>query len=446
MQRVILLCLLMSLLKNSVAQTEAIKPLQKGDMISAIRFQKFLEPSTSVQLSSLKGKVIILDFWNIGCLACLKSMPKMDSLQKQFGSDIQVVLITNNSTDEVNNLFNRIKIKKPDLPIVVEDTIYYKKLFPHVGDPLHVWINRSGVITAITDGHNATVSNIQSLFNGQNVTLYTRPSTDDPKLDSCLLNASSSSLKKFVNFYSIYLNNLNEETTINRLTLIKDSQNKKIVKVSALNIPLLTLYSFAYSRDLFGFDVNIKNLRYNNRIEIQTKNPLDIRYAYSDSLLDEWNNRNLISYETEIPSAYGLSIFSIIQSDLDRYTPFEAQIETRKMTCLVLKRTSKKDKMKTRNRKEDAVNFYKGNYYSIINQQLSASLLPHLVIANQALAYPIVDETNYEGPVDMILNTKLNDLKGLRKELNKYDLDIVLTERAIKVLVIRDKKHEAVSN
>jgi thiol-disulfide isomerase/thioredoxin len=444
MQRMLLLCLVTILFKTSISQNEKFGPLKIGDTVPALKFQRFLESSLpQVQLSNLKGKAVILDFWNVGCLACIKGMPKMDSLQKHFGQAIQIVLVTDNTAEQVANLFKRTKVKKPDLPIVVEDTMFYKNLFPHEGDPLHVWINRNGVIEAITDGHNATAGNIASLLNGQDMNLYTRPLGKELRLDNGLLEASSGPLKASVNYYSIFLGPLNEQTTVNKLMLTKDSINGKITKVSAINIPLLTLYSLAYSRDLFGFDVNVRNLRYNNRIEIQTKNPLDVRYAFADSLLDEWNKRNLVCYESQIPPSSGTSIFSIIQSDLGKYTSFIGEIEERKMACLVLKRTSQKDKVRTKNPNAEPADSYRGGCYTIVNQPLPASLLPQLVIANQHTLYPIIDETHYTGPVDMALSAKLNDLGALRRELNKYDLDLVVADRVVKTLVIRDKKHSS---
>lgn len=53
---------------------------------------------------------------------------------------------------------------------------------------------------------------------------------------------------------------------------------------------------------------------------------------------------------------------------------------------------------------------------------------------------PIIDETGYKGNVDMIINAKLNDMSSLRKDLKRYNLDLIEGERVINMLVIRDKK------
>jgi thiol-disulfide isomerase/thioredoxin len=420
------------------AQNNILKPLNVGDTVPLILFNKFLNGDKSVQLKDLKGKLIILDFWNTGCLACLKSFPKIDSLQKQFANKIQFVMITNQSLREVKALFSKPNMKTPDIPIVVEDVAFYNQLFPHEGDPLHVWIDTNGIVRAITDGHNATVSNIQKFLKGNSVQLSSRISKIQLTQNS-LLEEGCNKLKDFIDSYSLFFVGLNDQTTDHRFRLIKNEGTNKLSKISVVNVPLLTLYSLAYSKELFGVDINIRNLQINNRIIIETKNPLDIRYAGADSLLDEWNSRNLISYEASVNPKGGFDLLKVLQQDLDRHTSFSATLEEKEMNCLVLIRTSNKEKFKVKNSNAVPYSVYQ-NTYSIVNKPLQTSLIPDLIIGNQTRAAPITDETGLFTPVDMQINSKLNDLKLLRDELKKYDLDLIPAIRTIKMLIIRDKK------
>ncbi|MNF14141.1 hypothetical protein D3C80_2162380 [compost metagenome] len=52
---------------------------------------------------------------------------------------------------------------------------------------------------------------------------------------------------------------------------------------------------------------------------------------------------------------------------------------------------------------------------------------------------PLVNLTDYRGPVDITINAKLTDLKALNRELAKYDLAIVVQERDVEVLIIADE-------
>lgn len=54
-----------------------------------------------VSLSDLRGKYILLDFWFIGCGACVKSIPTLNSLQEKFGkSNFEVIGINCYSDNE----------------------------------------------------------------------------------------------------------------------------------------------------------------------------------------------------------------------------------------------------------------------------------------------------------------------------------------------------------
>ncbi|MOA32021.1 hypothetical protein D3C78_1532090 [compost metagenome] len=52
---------------------------------------------------------------------------------------------------------------------------------------------------------------------------------------------------------------------------------------------------------------------------------------------------------------------------------------------------------------------------------------------------PIVDDTGYDGRVDMSIKAKLNDVDAINKALEIYDLKFVVKDCNIDMLVIRDK-------
>lgn len=46
-----------------------------------------------VSLQSLKGKVVVIDFWGTWCKWCVKAMPKLESLRKEFESNNKVMVL-----------------------------------------------------------------------------------------------------------------------------------------------------------------------------------------------------------------------------------------------------------------------------------------------------------------------------------------------------------------
>ena len=67
---------------------------------------------------SLKGKVVLLDFWASWCLPCAESFPVMDDLQKKYGSRLVIIAV---SVDEKKANMDSFLKKHPVSFTVVHD-------------------------------------------------------------------------------------------------------------------------------------------------------------------------------------------------------------------------------------------------------------------------------------------------------------------------------------
>jgi len=155
--RAFLLIVLVGFCLHADAQTFPSN-LVIGEKIPEFNFNHvLLYPSSSISLSELKGKLIVLDYWATWCGSCINTFPKLDSLQKEFAKNVQFILIDNKKkTGEgkqtvekfIKNRLASLRII-PDIPIVVEDTItqFY---FPHQYIPHYVWIDPNGKLLAVT--------------------------------------------------------------------------------------------------------------------------------------------------------------------------------------------------------------------------------------------------------------------------------------------------------
>lgn len=424
------------------ATTQEIKnsPLSIGDTVPNVTFGNFYQDSNlKIKVADLKDKLIILDFWNIECKACIAAMPKMDSLHKLFDGKIQIIPITYNSEQEVKSTFDKINFLRPALPMIVGDT-FFSKLFPHEGDPFHVWINKNGIVQYITWSHNATEKNIKAVLNNEKVKIALRYDYG-VNLEKPLISDKNGNILKMAKYYSIFLQ-LHEQTSSSRIFIKRDSVTNKPTMIRILNASALALFKFAYNYDLFGFDINAFSLSKNNRILLELKNPKEFFPPLDKDFDDEWREANIHSYEIMIPQGSNLDIYKIMQDDLNKYLKYEGRIEKRKIKCLVLTRISKVDKIKTKSENaEPRVSQDIDGSISIRNMPINQSLIKQLILATQhgENSIPIIDETNYNGAVDIKIRKGLNNIADLKKELNAYDLDLIEKVTDIDMLIIKEK-------
>jgi thiol-disulfide isomerase/thioredoxin len=182
--RNLLIYILSFLLCISLAAGQS--PLATGDTLPHIALQKMLNHGKGKgNTSDFRGKGVILDFWDIHCPACIAAMPKLDSLQKLFSGQLQVVIVTNNSVKDVTQFLSRLpKFAKLKFPYVLEDTLL-SAFFPHTIIPHEVWISSSGKVKAITSHEEVTARNISAFLEGKDF-LATK------KVDKLKWNADSS--------------------------------------------------------------------------------------------------------------------------------------------------------------------------------------------------------------------------------------------------------------
>lgn len=421
-------------------QQSNVLPIGINDTVKNIPFSKFLsEKDSNISIESLKGKLVILDFWNVGCVGCIASMPKMDSLQKAFGDQIKIIYVTKNSKAQVERLFTKVSINIPDLPMVVEDSIYYDKLFPHEGDPMHVWIGQDGIVKAITWGYNTNATTIKAYLKSGEIKLATRTELEGFSYASRLLDESSGRLSKNVAYHSLLMKGLYEKTRISSMLIIKDTASKLPIGFKALNKSILSLFSFVFSKDIFGIEINMTNLVNNNRIILEMGKPEEMYRPAQPEKIDEWKKNNILSYEVVVPPEKSKNLFQIIQDDLNRMLDYSATMEKRKIACLVLKINDGVDKMKPIDPSGEGYVKNGSNLFSVRNMPISKSLYPALLYSNQSDIKPIINQTNYEGGIDLDIHSKLNDLPALIMELKRFNLLLVEEVCEIDMLVIRKR-------
>lgn len=147
------------------------KQLKVGDSFPTIQTENWLFGTSATNLDS-NEKVVLLDFFDTYCTACIASMPKLKKIQQEMSDKVRIVLVTwqDKATIErfwKNNAF--IREQEIELPLIYADTVL-KEYFPHRAIPHVAWIYK-GRVQAITHSDFILESNIRSLYENKNIRL-----------------------------------------------------------------------------------------------------------------------------------------------------------------------------------------------------------------------------------------------------------------------------------
>jgi cytochrome c biogenesis protein CcmG/thiol:disulfide interchange protein DsbE len=106
---------------------------------------------TSIDLKSLRGKVVLLDFWATWCAPCLIEMPEFATWQREYGArGLQVIGISmDDDAAPVRSLIGKMKL---NYPIAMGDARLGSRYGGVLGLPLSYLIDRNGVVRAQFQG------------------------------------------------------------------------------------------------------------------------------------------------------------------------------------------------------------------------------------------------------------------------------------------------------
>jgi thiol-disulfide isomerase/thioredoxin len=104
-----------------------------------------------VDLKSLRGKVVLLNFWATWCAPCLAEMPVFSAWQQQYGPQgFQVIGIS--MDDDAVPVRKLLTKRKTTYPIAMGDAKLGERYGGVMGLPLSYLIDRNGVVRARFQG------------------------------------------------------------------------------------------------------------------------------------------------------------------------------------------------------------------------------------------------------------------------------------------------------
>jgi peroxiredoxin len=145
-------------------KTEMQSPSASEEKKTAPGFEVKSIDGESLRLADLKGKVVILNFWFIGCAPCRVEMPGLNKLIEEFKSE--GIVFIGFALDDEGHLRDFLK-KNPFKYKIVAGSSYIAKQYGVSAFPTHVLINKQGQIEfTMTGGSPERYEELQPLIRG----------------------------------------------------------------------------------------------------------------------------------------------------------------------------------------------------------------------------------------------------------------------------------------
>ncbi len=383
-------------------------------------------PEKTITLDKDRGKLILLDFWNTWCSACLLSLPKIMTLQKQFGDRLKIIPVTDQKRSEVEKFMeSRNGQRFSDLQSVIGDQLL-KTMIPRLGVPFIAWV-KDGKLLNTTDAEQVNGENISKIFSGDATTLQTVIQMDRSRplfLSDAYDRQKNTSLLN----YSVFIKG--SVPDIGSGGTYRYGADKKVHGRQFTNLSLADIY-YAIAYQLFQAAEEKENFSRKRMItEINNRAELE-GVVHEDGTLDE---KYLYSYELIVPAHRADSLYSDMLRDLNRYSPYSVTVEKRAVKCLVLKRTSAKDRLASKG--GEPLSTFPRSPSELRNMPLK--VMVNMLNGNTAIELPVVDETAYTGRVDLKVSG-VSSLSQLKKELAAYGLDLEESVRHLNMLIVKNR-------
>lgn len=391
-------------------------------------------PAKTLKFGDHKPKLTILDIWSTTCGGCVTAWPKMLSLQKEFGKDLQIILVNRSEDERIVKDFVALRKKlinvDMNLPISCKDTTF-KRLFPRRGVPRYYWIDSNGVLASATHGEQVTRANIrkwiesgpfpmEQIYEDILLVEHNKPIFVDGNGGTGRAGAfiwSSSLTKSMPDIMGVSGD------------FADPIRGYGICKTGST---IDGLYRTAYNNRLDPGDV--LTYIHSSRRELIAKD--SSRYLGLEDGVTTRSRR----YNYQLIAGRPMNreqLQEIMRQDLDRYFGLKATWEKRRKPCLVITMfDSAKAQAKTR-----------GEYNRIVGETATAidNATMHSVVyfmEQGSFFYdprPIIDETGFKGLLTGIyFKANSADLKALDAGFSKFGINIKEEIREVDVLVLRE--------
>lgn len=404
-------------------------------------------PKKQASLKDFLGKWLIIDFWSKNCSSCMERFPEMNVLEKKFNDKVQIILVgLEDKEGVIRPMYAKFR-KREHLNIPVAfDSLAYRR-FDISSVPHYIILDDKGIVRAFTN--LIQEKDIRDFLDGKQPVLnetYTR-------------THEAINTLKFFNRDIPYLIKDNGGTDSDftyRAVFSKWSKNAGFLnsnisrelqqtpnRIDFINTDLVRLYLLAYIDNAgriaptdpeYGKLYPLPLLETKDSLFFKFSKVHENDYCFSLTMPPIHNQqKNLEQFK------------SAMQRELKNYFGYETKMEIRNMPYLRLVVTSEKSQQKLMTKGgAPAITGMNWANISYINQPVSKLIDAFAYMNPYGLAF--IDETGIKANIDIKIDAIFTDLNDIKRALRENGLDLVKSEREMKVLVIRDPKPEVSTN
>lgn len=381
-----------------------------------------------MSLQDLKGKHVILDFFSSGCASCVEAFPKTNKLYQEHKNDVEIILV-GKEDKWVRPMYEKFRQKQQlNLPVVFDSALCNR--WVPAGYPHLIWIDKEGIVRAITSSSDLKQENLQAFLTGKDFVYFDRSyASNQKRSDGPQTEMESANINDNDVLSASILSNWGGRSDQRALDQFRNGERT----FDARCMILQWLYNLAYVGKISWYAGDSLYGKFANEpvLEIADKTPFEYNFSAKTNLY----NYCLIVPKTQANTAY---MQEQLQKDLKKTFGFDVSVENRKFPIWKLVATeAARKKLKTKGGKAQ---FEGIPYASFSATNMSVKSLIGMIWAHQQMGPDFVDETGIEGNIDLKMDCVMTDLEAVRKELQKNGLDLVKAEREMKALVIRDSK------
>lgn len=366
-------------------------------------------------ISEFKGQYVIVDLFASSCIACFKAMPKIQRLQEYYHNKIRFLLVGKKDA-HIESVYEKIRSRnKFSLPVAFDSSIFRALAVESV--PYCIWINPDGTVYNVTTSEEVNQENIELFLSG-------RPFQSSKQIAEIPFDPYKPML--------MYGNGGPDSVFMMRSILAKYKAGQRIYSPSAIS-PNLTSFQItgASFSDLCMLAVIGSSFWQVSHSYYGTIFPRTI-IDPEDSMLAP---KGLFNYSITVPES--LELRKKMLEDLERTFGWTAEIETGLMPCwnlILLNNDTARISAKDTIYNDDI------SYGGIHVRSFNINWLIEALNIYNPNEDPIINCTGMSGKVDIDIDALLSDLSQVRRELKNSGVDLIKSQKRMKVVVLKKIK------